>query len=171
MNGGAYCGAPLQEYDVDLGFLAGDDHVGEVHAEVRREGESIKRGRVNFSASPREHAGLGGWNGRNGGGWRGQEILHAAHFGVEHIADGLEFFEAFDCEFGRGIAAGGLDEDNSKAEPACDDVGGEVGVPNARVVDDDLAAVKNASVHRHALVGELTAPRVETRLRGQNQDR
>ena len=38
-------------------------------------------------------------------------VLHAAHPGVEEIAQRLEFLDALDGHLGGGAARGGLDED------------------------------------------------------------
>src|SRR6185369_16923034 len=83
----------------------------------------------------------------------------------------FKFLDALDSQFRGLVSRRGLDEDSAKPEPAFDDVGLEVNVLDARVIDDGFATKKNSPTHRNAVAAEPVPHRVITEIHHDDDDR
>lgn len=88
----------------------------------------------------------------NGGG-----MARATHAGVEEVTHAFIVGEAFEDHFGIGAATSGLHFDAGEAEPAFEEIGAEVDILDARIVEHDFVAEDEAPTHVDALFIEAVA--------------
>src|SRR5436190_9768212 len=91
--------------------------------------------------------------------FRVDDVGDPAHLRIEKVANRFVLPETFNRHLGAGTAARGLDQNARQPEPALDDVGTEMNVLDARVVEDDLSPEEPPPTHRDSFFGEGVAQR------------